>query len=73
LHCAPTRDHHCCSGPDADPILPLAVGEQLAASLGIAVPRTIHGASDFLPEDHGEEIGAIIADWLALTRPDARS
>jgi len=49
---------------DQDPILPPSVGEAFAAALGVAAPTVIEGASHFLQEDHGEQIGAIIADWL---------
>ena len=47
-----------------DPALPPAVGEAFAAALGRPAPRLIDGAGHFLQEDRGEEVGAIIADWL---------
>ncbi len=49
---------------DSDPILPPSVGERFAEALGQPPPRTIEGASHFLQEDKGAEIGALIADWL---------
>jgi haloalkane dehalogenase len=49
---------------DSDPILPFAVGERVSSELNLTPPRSIAGASHFLQEDAGEEIGAIVADWL---------
>jgi len=49
---------------EGDPILPVSVGEAFAARLGRPAPRIVEGASHFLQEDRGEEIGAIVADWL---------
>jgi haloalkane dehalogenase len=49
---------------DSDPILPLSVGERFAQSIGRETPRTIAGASHFLQEDQGPEIGRQIAEWL---------
>jgi haloalkane dehalogenase len=49
---------------DSDPILPFAVGERVSGELNLPAPRAIEGASHFLQEDAGPEIGAIIADWL---------
>jgi haloalkane dehalogenase len=49
---------------DSDPILPLAVGESFAASIGRPAPRVIENASHFLQEDQGPLIGQLIADWL---------
>ena len=49
---------------DSDPILPLAVGERFAASIGRAAPRVIENASHFLQEDQGPLIGRLIAEWL---------
>jgi haloalkane dehalogenase len=48
-----------------DPVLPPAAGEAFASALGRPPPRLIDGAGHFLQEDRGEEVGAIIADWLA--------
>jgi pimeloyl-ACP methyl ester carboxylesterase len=50
---------------DSDPVLPFKVGEAFADLIGVAAPRKIERASHFLQEDAGEEIGALIADWLA--------
>jgi haloalkane dehalogenase len=50
---------------DSDPVLPLTTGERFAAAIGAPPPRTIEGASHFLQEDRGDELGAIVADWLA--------
>jgi haloalkane dehalogenase len=50
---------------DSDPVLPPKVGERFAQAIGRESPRIIEGASHFLQEDRGAEIGAIIADWLA--------
>ncbi len=49
---------------DSDPVLPLAVGERFAASIGQPKPRTIADAGHFLQEDQGPLIGRLIADWL---------
>jgi haloalkane dehalogenase len=50
---------------DSDPVLPLEVAENFAASIGRETPRTIPDAGHFLQEDKGPEIGAIIAEWLS--------
>ena len=49
---------------DSDPVLPLATGRRFAAALGSEVAHVIEDASHFLQEDAGEQIGALIADWL---------
>ncbi|HEY3864842.1 MAG TPA: haloalkane dehalogenase [Solirubrobacteraceae bacterium] len=49
---------------DSDPVLPLAVGESFAASIGQPPPRVIENASHFLQEDQGPLIGRLIAEWL---------
>ncbi len=49
---------------DSDPVLPLAVGERFASSIGRPAPHTIENASHFLQEDQGPLIGGLIADWL---------
>ncbi len=49
---------------DSDPILPFSVGERFAHAIGQPPPRRIDGASHFLQEDRGPEIGGLIADWL---------
>jgi len=48
----------------ADPIMPPNVGEELARALDCDPPVLIEGASHFLQEDRGEEVGARIAEWL---------
>ena len=48
-----------------DPVLPPALGEAFASALGRPAPRVIERAGHFLQEDRGEEVGAIVADWLA--------
>jgi haloalkane dehalogenase len=45
--------------------LPLAQGEAFAAELGRPAPQPIAGAGHFLQEDQGEQIGALIADFLS--------
>jgi haloalkane dehalogenase len=49
---------------DSDPVLPLETGRRFAAALGGEVNHVIAGASHFLQEDAGPEIGELIADWL---------
>jgi haloalkane dehalogenase len=49
---------------EADQALPLSVGEQVSERLGYPPPRVIANASHFLHEDAGEEVGAIVAEWL---------
>jgi haloalkane dehalogenase len=49
---------------DSDPVLPLHTGERLAAALGTQIDHVIAGASHFLQEDAGAEVGRLIADWL---------
>lgn len=49
---------------DSDPVLPLSTGERFAAAIGREPPRAIEGASHFLQEDRGAEIGELIAGWL---------
>jgi haloalkane dehalogenase len=49
---------------DGDPIIPFRVGERFAAAINADPPVMIDDASHFLQEDAGEEIGALIADWL---------
>jgi haloalkane dehalogenase len=50
---------------DSDPVLPLETGRRFAAALGGEIDHVIAGASHFLQEDAGEEIGALVASWLA--------
>ncbi len=49
---------------DSDPVLPLETGRRFAAALGGEIDHTIAGASHFLQEDAGPQIGGLIADWL---------
>ncbi|HTU98822.1 MAG TPA: haloalkane dehalogenase [Solirubrobacteraceae bacterium] len=49
---------------DSDPVLPLETGRRFAAALGGEIAHVIAGASHFLQEDAGPQIGSLIADWL---------
>jgi haloalkane dehalogenase len=49
---------------DSDPVLPPEVGARFAEAIGAPEPQSIEGASHFLQEDQGAEIGRRIADWL---------
>ncbi len=49
---------------DSDPVLPLSTGERFAEAIGREPPRVIEGASHFLQEDRGDDIGRLIAEWL---------
>jgi haloalkane dehalogenase len=49
---------------DQDPIIPLATGKRFAQAINRPEPEVIAGASHFLQEDQGAEIGRRIADWL---------
>jgi haloalkane dehalogenase len=49
---------------DGDPVLTLETGRRFTAALGRGEPEVIQGASHFLQEDRGEQIGARIARWL---------
>jgi haloalkane dehalogenase len=49
---------------DSDPVLPFAVGERFAETIGREAPRKIDDASHFLQEDQGPLIGGLIAEWL---------
>jgi haloalkane dehalogenase len=49
---------------DSDPIIPASVGERFCEAIGAPKPTLIENASHFLQEDAGEQIGALIADWL---------
>jgi haloalkane dehalogenase len=53
---------------DSDPVIPLETGRRFAAALGGEIDHVIAGASHFLQEDAGPEIGRLMADWLA-SRP----
>jgi haloalkane dehalogenase len=52
---------------DSDPVLPLEpTGRRFAAALGGSqIDHVIAGASHFLQEDAGPEIGSLIASWLS--------
>jgi len=50
---------------DSDFIIPLKTGRRFADALGTEVAHVIEGASHFLQEDAGPEIGAHIAEWLS--------
>ena len=50
---------------ESDPVIPLETGRRFAAALGGEIDHVIAGASHFLQEDAGLEIGRLIADWLA--------
>lgn len=49
---------------DSDPIIPPKVGVRFCEAIGRPAPQMIEGASHFLQEDKGEEVGGLIADWL---------
>jgi haloalkane dehalogenase len=49
---------------ELDPVLPLDTGRRFAAALGGEIDHVIAGASHFLQEDAGPEIGRLIAEWL---------
>ena len=53
---------------DSDPIIPPSVGERFCEAIGAPKPTLIENASHFLQEDAGEQIGALIADWLRAER-----
>jgi haloalkane dehalogenase len=50
---------------DADPVLPPETGRRFAEAIGADEPQIVAGASHFLQEDRGEEIGRRIAAWLS--------
>jgi haloalkane dehalogenase len=49
---------------DSDPVLPPETGRRFAEAIGADEPQIVAGASHFLQEDQGEEIGRRIATWL---------
>jgi haloalkane dehalogenase len=50
---------------DSDPVLPLEpTGRRFARALGGEIDHVFAGASHFLQEDAGAEIGRLIASWL---------
>jgi haloalkane dehalogenase len=54
---------------DNDPVMPMeSVGRRMQSVFPTAEELSIiHDAGHFLQEDQGEEIGALIADWLQHT------
>jgi haloalkane dehalogenase len=52
-----------CLWGDSDPILSLETGRRFAAAIGAPEPEIVEGASHFLQEDRGHEIGERIASW----------
>jgi haloalkane dehalogenase len=52
---------------DGDMALPLSRGEQVSEQLGYPPPQVIENAGHFLHEDAGEEVGGLVAEWLAAT------
>jgi haloalkane dehalogenase len=50
---------------DSDPVLPPETGRRFAEAIGADEPQIVAGASHFLQEDRGEEIGGRIAAWLS--------
>jgi haloalkane dehalogenase len=54
-----------CMWADSDPVIPFETGRAVAERLNLTEPELIEGASHFLQEDRGEEIGRRIAGWLA--------
>lgn len=53
-----------CLWADSDPILSPETGRRFAEAVGAPEPEIVEGASHFLQEDKGGEIGQRIADWL---------
>lgn len=49
---------------DSDPVLPFENAELISSRLDLPAPIKIAGASHYLQEDAGPEIGRIIAEWL---------
>lgn len=54
-----------CLWADSDPIITADTGRALAKRLGFPEPEIVEGASHFLQEDRGKQIGERIAAWLA--------
>lgn len=50
---------------ESDPVLPPETGRRFAEAIGADEPQIVAGASHFLQEDRGEEIGRRIAAWLS--------
>jgi haloalkane dehalogenase len=53
-----------CLWADSDPILSVDTGRRFAEAIQAPEPEIIEGASHFLQEDRGENIGERIASWL---------
>ena len=51
---------------DSDPIFPQKVGRKLAERMPNALFVPIEAASHFLQEDRGEEIAAVMREWLGV-------
>ncbi|MDP9067006.1 MAG: haloalkane dehalogenase [Actinomycetota bacterium] len=51
---------------DQDPVFPQRAGEKLAQRIPSAIFVPISGASHFLQEDKGQEIAALVRDWLGI-------
>jgi haloalkane dehalogenase len=49
---------------DSDPVLPPDTGRRFAEAIGAGEPQIVDGASHFLQEDAGGDIGRRIAAWL---------
>jgi haloalkane dehalogenase len=49
---------------DSDPVLPPEIGRRFAGAIGAGDPQIVEGASHFLQEDAGADIGRRIAAWL---------
>jgi haloalkane dehalogenase len=49
---------------EEDPIIPLKTGARFAEAIGRPPPEPVPGASHFLQEDAGDEVGRRIAAWL---------
>lgn len=52
----------------SDPILTLASGERLASRIGRRIDHVIDDSGHCMPEDQGEMLGGLIAEWLAGSR-----
>ena len=57
-----------CLWADSDPIISVETGRAVAQRLGLSEPEVIEGASHYLQEDRGTQIGERIAAWLGDQR-----
>ena len=48
-----------------DAALPPALGEAFASALGRPGPQVLERCGHFVPEDRGDDVGAMIVEWLA--------